>query len=270
MPGANARHDPRMSGDGQTDGQVDEVRYDGQGPVVVVTIDRQHRRNAIDGRTAQSLVDALERFEADEGKHVLVLTGAGGAFCAGADLTAIDTLAPRADGPDGPLGFTRRVATKPTIAAVDGWAVAGGLELALWCDLRVASPRSTFGCFERRWGVPLIDGGTWRLPRVVGFGRALDLMLTGRAVDADEALAIGLVTSIADDAVAAAVELGARIAAFPQATVRSDRASAYDGWGHPLSEALQIEMRHGLGVLETGRAGAEEFKAGAGRGGAGT
>jgi enoyl-CoA hydratase len=252
---------------GAEDGIVDEVRYDGGGAVAVVTIDRQHRRNAIDGRTAEALVAALERFEADDGAAVMVLTGAGEAFCAGADLTAIDSLAPRADGPDGPLGFTRRVAAKPTIAAVDGWAVAGGLELALWCDLRVASPRSTFGCFERRWGVPLVDGGTWRLPRVVGMGRALDMVLTGRAVDAREALAIGLVTAVEDDPVAAAVALGERIAAFPQATVRSDRASMYDGWGHPLDEALRIEMRHGLGVIETGRDGAERFKAGEGRGG---
>src|SRR3954468_7776939 len=178
---------------------VDEVRYDVQGPVAVVTIDRQHRRNAIDGKTAGALVGALERFEADADLRVMVLTGAGEAFCAGADLTAIDSLAPRADGPDGPLGFTRRTASKPTIAAVDGWAVAGGLEVALWCDLRIASSRATFGCFERRWGVPLIDGGTWRLPRTVGMGRALDLILTGRPVDAQEAFAIGLVTTIADD-----------------------------------------------------------------------
>ena len=252
---------------GRMSDEVDEVRYDGRGPVAVVTIDRQHRRNAIDGRTAEALVAALERFEADDAASVMVLTGAGEAFCAGADLTALESLAPRAEGPDGPLGFTRRVAAKPTIAAVDGWAVAGGLELALWCDLRVASPRSTFGCFERRWGVPLIDGGTWRLARVIGMGRALDMVLTGRAVDATEALAIGLVTAVEDDPVAAAVALGGRIAAFPQATVRSDRASMYDGWGHPLDDALRIEMRHGVGVLETGRAGAERFAAGEGRGG---
>src|SRR3954469_21997432 len=170
---------------------IDEVRYDERGPVAVVTIDRQHRRNAIDGRTAQALVDALERFEADDAARVMVLTGAGEAFCAGADLTAIASLAPRANGPDGPLGFTRRTSTKPTLAAIDGWAVAGGLELALWCDLRVASPRARFGCLERRWGVPLIDGGTWRLPRVVGLGRGLDLILTGRAIDAAEAERIG-------------------------------------------------------------------------------
>jgi enoyl-CoA hydratase len=247
---------------------VDEVRYDARGAVAVVTIDRQRRRNAIDGPTAEALVAALERFEADDDASVMVITGAGGSFCAGADLTALESLAPRAEGPDGPLGFTRRVAAKPTIAAVDGWAVAGGLELALWCDLRIASPGSTFACFERRWGVPLIDGGTWRLPRVVGMGRALDMVLTGRAVDAREALAIGLVTAVEENPVAAAVAIGEHIAAFPQATVRSDRASMYAGWGHPLDEAMRIEMRYGVDVLETGRAGAERFASGEGRGGA--
>src|SRR3954447_23645656 len=178
---------------------IDEVRYDERGAVAVVTIDRQHRRNAIDGRTAQALADALDRFEADDAARALVLTGAGEAFCAGADLTDIASLAPRANGPDGPLGFTRRTSTKPTIAAIDGWAVAGGLELALWCDLRVASDRARFGCLERRWGVPLIDGGTWRLPRIIGMGRALDLILTGRVVDASEAAAMGLLTQVVDD-----------------------------------------------------------------------
>jgi enoyl-CoA hydratase len=247
--------------------QVDEVRYDVHGPVAVVTIDRQHRRNAIDGQTEDALVSALEWFEADEALAVLVLAGAGGAFCAGADLTAIETLSPRAAGPDGPLGFTRRTATKPTIAAVDGWAVAGGLELALWCDLRIASPRSTFGCFERRWGVPLIDGGTWRLPRVVGVGRALDMILTGRAVDATEALAIGLANRLEDDPLVAAIELGQRLASYPQATMRSDRLSLYEGWGHPLDEALRIEMQRGIAVVEEGRQGAQRFAAGEGRGG---
>ena len=247
---------------------VDEVRYDVHGPVAVVTIDRQHRRNAIDGQTADALVEALERFEADADLRVMVLTGAGEAFCAGADLTAIDTLAPRADGPDGPLGFTRRLAAKPTIAAVDGWAVAGGLELALWCDLRVASPRSQFGCLERRWGVPLIDGGTWKLPRVVGLGRALDLILTGRLVDAAEAERIGLVTSVSDDPVAAALELGGVLATYPPETLLSDRASVYAGWGLGREEALRIEMQLGLAVVEVGRAGAERFAAGEGRGGA--
>src|SRR6476646_9926441 len=204
---------------------IDEVRYDDRGAVAVVTIDRQHRRNAIDGRTAQALSDALERFEADDAARVMVLTGAGEAFCAGADLTDIASLAPRANGPDGPLGFTRRTATKPTIAAIDGWAVAGGLELALWCDLRVASPKARFGCLERRWGVPLIDGGTWRLPRVVGMGRALELILTGRQVEAAEALAIGLVNEVVapGEHVARALALAEAIAAFPQETMLSDR-----------------------------------------------
>ena len=248
---------------------VDEVRYDVQGPVAVVTIDRQHRRNAIDGRTADALVAALERFESDAELRVMVLTGAGEAFCAGADLTAIDTLAPRADGPDGPLGFTRRLAAKPTIAAIDGWAVAGGLELALWCDLRIASPRARFGCLERRWGVPLIDGGTWKLPRVIGLGRALDLILTGRLVDAAEAERIGLVTSVADEPLTAALELGAALAAYPQETLLSDRASVYAGWGLGREEALRIEMQLGLAVVQVGREGAQRFAAGEGRGGAG-
>jgi enoyl-CoA hydratase len=247
---------------------VDEVRYDVHGAAVLVTIDRRHRRNAIDGRTAEALVAALERFEAAEDARVLVLTGAGEAFCAGADLTAIDTLAPRAAGPDGPLGFTRRIASKPTIAAVDGWAVAGGLELALWCDLRIASPRSQFGCLERRWGVPLIDGGTWRLPRIVGLGRALDLILTGRLVDASEAERIGLVTTVADDPVDAALELAGRLAAYPQATMLSDRASVYAGYGLSLDEALEVEMRLGMEVLAVGRDGARRFADGEGRGGA--
>jgi enoyl-CoA hydratase len=248
---------------------VDEVRYNVHGAAALVTIDRQHLRNAIDGRTAEALVAALERFEADESCRVMVLTGAGVAFCSGADLTAIESLAPRADGSDGPLGFTRRLASKPTIAAVDGWAVAGGLELALWCDLRIASPRATFGCLERRWGVPLIDGGTWRLPRVVGLGRALDLILTGRTVDAAEAERIGLVTSIADDPVSAALELAQQLATYPQDTMLSDRASVYDGWGLERDEALALEMRYGLAVVETGRQGAERFAAGEGRGGSG-
>jgi enoyl-CoA hydratase len=247
---------------------VDGVRYDERGQVAVVTIDRQHRRNAIDGRTAESLVAALDRFEADDATRVLVLTGAGEAFCAGADLTAIATLAPRADGPDGPLGFTRRTPSKPTIAAVDGWAVAGGLELALWCDIRVASARARLGCLERRWGVPLIDGGTWRLPRVVGMGRALELILTGRQVDADEALAIGLVSAVVDDPLAHAIALGEQLAGFPQETMLSDRRSVYDGWGLPLREALELEMRYGLAVVGVGARGAERFAAGEGRGGA--
>src|SRR3954469_15342510 len=173
------------------------VHYERVGAAAVVTIDRPQRRNAVDGPTAEALLAALERFEADADARVMVLTGAGGiAFCAGADLKAIDTYANRLDDPDGPMGFTRRTPSKPAIAAIDGFCLAGGFELALWCDLRIATEQSTFGCPERRWGVPLIDGGTQRLPRIVGLGRALDLILSGRIIDADEASAIGLLTEV--------------------------------------------------------------------------
>jgi enoyl-CoA hydratase len=249
---------------------LDEVRYERAGAAALVTIDRQERRNAIDGRTADALVAALEAFEADDDARVMVLTGAGDAFCAGADLTALDSLSPRLMAGEGPLGFTRRVAAKPAIAAIDGWAVAGGLELALWCDLRVVSPRSRLGCLERRFGVPLVDGGTWRLPRVVGLGRALDLILTGRVVEAAEAVAIGLATSVADDPVAAALELAELLAGFPQSTMLSDRASVYDGYGLSRDEALALEGRYGTAVLADGVAGAARFVGGEGRGATGT
>jgi enoyl-CoA hydratase len=248
---------------------VDEVRDERIGAALVVTIDRQHRRNAIDGRTADALVAALDRFEADDGARVLVLTGAGEAFCSGADLTALESLSPRLLAGEGPLGFTRRVASKPAIAAIDGWAVAGGLELALWCDLRVVSPRSQLGCLERRFGVPLVDGGTWRLPRVVGLGRALDLILTGRVVAADEALAIGLVTEVADDPVARALELAELLASHPQPTMLSDRASVYDGYGLSRDEALALEGRYGIAVLGDAESGAGRFVDGEGRGASG-
>jgi enoyl-CoA hydratase len=249
---------------------VDEVRYERVGAASVVTIDRQHRRNAIDGATADALVAALDRFEADDASRVLVLTGAGEAFCSGADLTALESLAPRLEAGEGPLGFTRRVPVKPAIAAIDGWAVAGGLELALWCDLRILSPRSQLGCLERRFGVPLVDGGTWRLPRVVGLGRALDLILTGRVISAEEALAIGLVTEVAADPVARALELAELLAAHPQSAMLSDRASVYDGYGLPREDALVVERRYGLAVLADGQRGAERFARGEGRGGSGT
>jgi enoyl-CoA hydratase len=173
------------------------VRYERIGAAAVLTIDRPERRNAIDGPTAERLAGAYAEFEADHGARVLVLTGAGGiAFCAGADLKAIETFAPRLHDPGGPLGFTRRIPAKPAIAAIEGWCLAGGLELALWCDLRIATETSTLGFPERRFGVPLIDGGTQRLPRIVGLGRALDLILTGRLVPAPEALALGLITEV--------------------------------------------------------------------------
>jgi enoyl-CoA hydratase len=246
---------------------VDEVRYERVGHAALVTIDRQHRRNAIDGPTAGRLAGALERFEADESAVALVLTGAGEAFCAGADLTAIESLAPGLEGDDGPLGFTRRVASKPTIAAIDGWAVAGGLELALWCDLRFCTPRSRLGLLERRFGVPLVDGGTWRLPQVVGLGRALELILTGRVVEPVEASAIGLVNAVVGDAVAHALALVETLAAYPQPTMLSDRLAVYDGLGRDRADALAREAARGLAVLGTAVEGAARFASGAGRSG---
>src|SRR3954453_633102 len=175
----------------------DPVTYERRGAAAVLTIDRPERRNAVDGPTADLLAEGFERFEADDDPRVLILTTAGDvAFCAGADLKAIDTLGPRLDLPEGPLGFTRRTASKPTIAAISGWCLAGGFELALWCDLRIAADTAKLGLTERRFGVPLIDGGTQRLPRVVGLGRALELILTGRFVAAPEALAWGLVNEV--------------------------------------------------------------------------
>jgi enoyl-CoA hydratase len=249
---------------------ADQVSYQRVGRAALVTIDRPERRNAVDGPTADALQAAFERFEADPDARVLVLTGAGGeAFCAGADLQALDTLAPRVDSPDGPMGFTRRTPSKPTIAAVEGWCVAGGFELALWCDLRIASGGSRFGCLERRWGVPLIDGGTQRLPRVVGLGRALDLILTGRVVDAVEAGTMGLVTEVVADgaAVPRALELAEMLADFPQETMRADRRAAIEGLGMPLADGLDLERRSGVPTVAVGLEGAQRFAGGAGRGG---
>lgn len=243
------------------------VRSERIGRAHVVTLDRPERRNAVDGPTAEALVREVDEFERDSGAAVLVLTGAGGTFCAGADLTALDSLAPRLLAGRAPLGPTHTTVSKPVIAAVHGWCVAGGLELALWADLRVCAPDARFGCLERRWGVPLVDGGTWRLPRVVGLGRALDLILTGRMVEADEALAMGLVNRVAGDPLAAALELAELIADHPQPTMLSDRRSVYDGYGLSQTEALAHELVLGRDVLEVGVAGAARFAAGAGRAG---
>jgi len=238
----------------------------------VLTIDRPERRNAVDGPTATLLGEGYERFEADDEARVLVLTGAGDvAFCAGADLKALDTFRPRIDRPEGPLGFTRRIASKPTIAAVSGWCLAGGLELALWCDLRIAAEGSTFGFPERRFGVPLIDGGTQRLPRIVGLGRALDVILTGRMVAADEAHAMGLVNEVvpAGRHLDRALEIAEALARFPQETMLSDRLAALEGIGLPFEEGLAREAAVGRDVLEAGARGAARFAAGEGRGGEG-
>jgi enoyl-CoA hydratase len=248
------------------------VRYERKGAAAIVTIDRQQRRNAVDGHTAVALHEAYLRFEADDDARVLVLTGAGGvAFCAGADLKATETFVGRLMAPEGPMGFTRLTPSKPTIAAISGYALAGGLELALWCDLRIATEDSTLGYPERRWGVPLIDGGTQRLPRVVGLGRALDLILTGRMIGAQEALAMGLLTEVVAPGrhLERALELAEGLARFPQRTMLADRRAAIEGLGMTLAEGLELEAQAGPEVFEDGARGAQRFAAGEGRGGAG-
>jgi enoyl-CoA hydratase len=246
------------------------VHRESSGPVLTVTIDRPDVRNAVDRDTAAALADAFREFEADEELSVAVLTGAGRTFCAGADLKAVsrgEANRVEPDG-DGPMGPTRMTLTKPVVAAIEGHAVAGGLELALWCDLRVAAEDAVLGVFCRRWGVPLIDGGTLRLPRLIGHSRAMDLILTGRPVDAAEALAIGLVNRVAapGEALARAQALAEEIAAFPQVCMRSDRASALEQWGLTEADALAAEYRHGLRALESeSLAGATRFAEGAGR-----
>src|SRR3954469_14452327 len=223
---------------------TDEVRYERVGASAVLTIDRQHRRNAVDGSTAERLREGLDAFEADDEARVLVLTGAGDvAFCAGADLKALETLGPRLDDPAGPLGFTRLIASKPTIAAISGWCLAGGLGLALWWDLRIGTETAGLGFPERRWGVPLIDGATQRLPRVVGLGRALDMILTGRIVDSEEAQAMGLLNEVVPSGqhLERALEIAEALARFPQDTMLLDRRAAIVGSSLPLEEGLALE-----------------------------
>ncbi len=245
---------------------TDTVRYEREGPVAVVMIDRPGARNAVDDATARGLRDAWRRFEEDDAA-VGVLTGAGGTFSAGADLKAMNLE----DRPEGWLGCTRMRVDKPTIAAIEGHCVAGGLELACWCDMRVAGEGATFGCFERRFGVPLVDGGTQRLPRIVGLGRALELIETGRALDTQEAREWGLINRVVEDgsALEAAVDLAETIAVHPQRTVRTDRAAVYDGLGLPIERGLTVEARHGARAMETAREGADRFASGEGRGGEG-
>jgi enoyl-CoA hydratase/carnithine racemase len=248
------------------------VQYERRGSAALITIDRQHRRNAVDGPTAAALHDAYTRFEDDADARVLVLTGAGEvSFCAGADLKATDTFVERLSLPEGPLGFTRLTASKPTIAAISGFCLAGGLELALWCDLRIVTETASLGYPERRWGVPLIDGGTQRLPRIVGLGRALDMILTGRLVGAAEALAMGLVTELvpAGAHLERALALAEGLARFPQPTMLADRLAAIEGSGMSLADGLALEARTGPEVFADGARGAARFAAGEGRGGAG-
>jgi enoyl-CoA hydratase len=252
--------------------EPDAIRYERRGAAALVTIDRQTRRNAVDGLTAVALHEAYTRFEADEQARVLVLTGAGDvAFCAGADLKAPETFAGRLMAAEGPMGFTRLTPSKPTIAAISGFCLAGGLELALWCDLRIATEGSMLGYPERRWGVPLIDGGTQRLPRVVGLGRALDLILTGRMIGAEEALSMGLITEVVPPGahLERALGLAEGLASFPQRTMLADRHAAIEGLGMTLAEGLALEAKAGPEVFEDGARGAARFAAGEGRGGAG-
>lgn len=242
------------------------------GPVRVVTLDRPAVRNAVDGEHAAALYDAFVTFDADDSAAVAVLHGAGGVFCSGADLGAVSRGEMPLPGPPGqddrgPMGPTRLQLTKPVIAAVEGYAVAGGLELALWCDLRVADPGATFGVYCRRWGVPLIDGGTVRLPRLVGFGVAMDLILTGRAVTAEEGLRIGLVNRVSapGGVLADALTLAHELAALPQLCLQNDRASTYAQEGRSQEGAMEIEWQHGLVSLQEAARGAARFAAGEGR-----
>jgi enoyl-CoA hydratase len=250
------------------------VTYRREGPVAVVTIARPEVRNAVDPSTADALEAAFFRFEGDQEARVLVLQGEGeAAFCAGADLRAVAaaSFADRFAKAGGPLGITHFEAQKPTIAAICGYCVAGGLELALWCDLRIAAEGSLFGCTERRFGVPLVDGGTQRLPRLIGESRALELILTGRLIEAREALAWGLVNEVvpAGSHLRRALELGHQIAAFPQETLLADRRLARRALSLPLSEGLALERQNAAHLADTASKGARRFAAGEGRGGAG-
>ena len=248
------------------------VRVVRVGPVTTVLLSRPERRNAVDGPTALALADAFRGFEADPDAAVAVLHGEGGVFCAGADLKAVGTESGNRvqDAGDGPMGPTRMRLSKPVIAAIAGHAVAGGLELALWCDLRVAEEDAVLGVFCRRWGVPLIDGGTVRLPRLIGASRAMDMILTGRPVGAAEAERIGLVNRVvpAGASLGAAQELAAELARFPQRCMREDRLSALEQEGLSETEALAAELEHGRRSLLEVQAGLERFRSGAGRHGA--
>ena len=253
---------------------ADAVTVERNGPVTTIRLSRPNARNAVDGPTAAALADAFRAFDADDDAAVAVLHGEGGIFCAGADLKAVGTPSGNRTEPDGdgPMGPTRMRLSKPVVAAVSGFAVAGGLELAIWCDLRVADETAVFGVYCRRWGVPLIDGGTVRLPRIVGTGRALDMILTGRSVDAAEALSMGLVNRVvpAGEALAAAQGLAREIAGFPQTCLRQDRASVLEQDGLDEPTALANEFRHGQVSLAADTvAGAARFAGGEGRHGHG-
>lgn len=251
---------------------AEAITYETEGSVAVITIDRYDHRNAIDHAAGDRLREALERLDTDSDVDVGVITGAGDTFCAGADLKEISETGDLEGRETGYMGFSHVQTEKPVIAAIEGYCLAGGLELAAFCDLRVAARDATFGCYERRWGIPLLDGGTQRLPRIVGLGRALDLILTGRSLDAETAHEWGLVTRLVETGEArdAAVEVGNAIAQVPQQTVRTDRKAVYEGLGEDLQKGLAIESWWGTHSLETAREGAARFAAGEGRGGRGT
>ena len=265
--------------EGRSEAPRESVRIEKSGAVTTVILDRPHARNAVDGPTAMALYEAFEEFDRDESAAVAVLWGDHGTFCAGADLKAIGTPESNPTHPirmdsdvtgPGPMGPTRMVLSKPVIAAVSGYAVAGGLELALWCDLRVAEQDAVFGVFCRRWGVPLIDGGTVRLPRLIGHSRAMDLILTGRAVGALEAQAMGLANRVVANGESrrAAEDLAAELARLPQGCMRADRLSAINQWGQPLPAALGAEFASLSRVAAESVQGARRFAGGAGRHGA--
>ena len=247
------------------------VKTERSAKVFIVTIDRPEVRNAVDSPTAAALADAFRAFDADESLYVAILTGAAGTFCAGADLKSVaeGRHKPLSEDGDGPMGPTRMLLSKPVIAAVEGYAVAGGLELALWCDLRVAADDAIFGVYCRRFGVPLVDLGTVRLPRLIGHSRALDLILTGRGVSGEEALQMGLANRLAQrgKALEAAIELAESLCEFPQTCIRSDRLSSYEQWSLGYDDAMRNELRRGQSVLSSGEtvAGASRFKSGHGR-----
>ncbi len=239
------------------------------GPITIISINRPHVRNAINKSTAQALKAAWLDFDTDENALVGILTGGDDIFCAGADLQNIDELASDIDGEMGPLGISRLFVSKPTIAAIAGFCVAGGLEIACWCDLRIADETAVFGCFERRFGVPLVDGGTQRLPRIIGLGRALEMILTGKPVSAREALASGLVNEVVapGQSLKRAIELAQTLAKFPQMSMRNDRHAVYAGLGKELSDGLRIEASFGLKTMRSGepQAGSQELRSGRGR-----
>jgi enoyl-CoA hydratase/carnithine racemase len=247
---------------------TNEIEVNQLGSVTIIKLNRSHVRNAINRVTALALKDAWLEFEGDDNARVGILTGSDEVFCAGADLKDVDNLATEIGGEQGPLGFTHLFVTKPTIAAIAGYCVAGGLEIACWCDLRIADETAVFGCFERRFGVPLVDGGTQRLPRIVGLGRALEMILTGRPVHAQEALAIGLVNELVKpgQSLKRALELAQALARFPQACMRHDRQAVYAGLGMGLAEGLQIEARFGSNTMKSGEplTGSQEFVKGKG------